>query len=512
MAQALERPVCTARIAADDSVEVTIDRVPYEFASMPAAIEHVVSIAGDLGRPVKLTAIDPTSATEPETRLIISADGSVAADTSASTKKRPSRSGASRVVTVDDLIPEPEQATRPAAATEPAADLNEHQPAEPSADDQPLKTLPEADVPHSRDAFVPSIPAPPSTTVTGDTPAETPPGPARAPAPYVSDAPAGDLSRTNFTPPPVIVEAGDPRLQLRRETTTETPESPARHGWRGWCNQALGLSLAASPAERASRARRARIQRPLETHRTVAVLQLKGGGGKTTTAYHLAATAGRVRGGNILAGEFNENQGTLAERSLAGGHDRTTLDLIRNLETVTRRTADLVRYVRPQGDDRIHVLASPPEGTDRTRVDGRSVRAAHETLSSLYSLILLDTGNSAQSSTWRAAVDVADSLVLVAHNREDDARLLEATVAAVAAEGHGQKLTRSVLVVSNTATNNTERLTRLQEYAEAVGLAGVVVIPFDKSLQEGRAFHYDALHPATVRAYEEATATLTDQL
>ena len=52
----------------------------------------------------------------------------------------------------------------------------------------------------------------------------------------------------------------------------------------------------------------------------------------------------------------------------------------------------------------------------------------------------------------------------------------------------------------------------LREYAEAVGLAGTVVIPFDKSLQEGRAFHYDALHPATVRAYEEATATLTDQL
>jgi MinD-like ATPase involved in chromosome partitioning or flagellar assembly len=493
MAQALERPVCTARIAEDDSVEVTIDRVPYEFDSMPAAIAHVVSIADDLGRPVKLTAIDPTSVTEPETRLIVAADGSVTADASASMKKRPSRGGSSRVVTVDDLVSEPEETTRPVAATEPAADLSERQPAEPSTDAETPQTLPKTDVPHSGDASELSDTDPRPETTAGDTP-------------------AGDPAPSSSTPTPVVAEAGDPRLQLRRETTTETPESPARHGWRGWCNQTLGLSLAASPAERASRARRVRIQRPLETHRTVAVLQLKGGGGKTTTAYHLAATAGRVRGGNILAGEFNENQGTLAERSLAGGHDRTTLDLIRNLETVTRRTADLVRYVRPQGDDRIHVLASPPEGTDRTRVDGRSVRSAHETLSSLYSLILLDTGNSAQSSTWRAAVDVADSLVLVAHNREDDARLLEATVAAVQAEGHGLKLARSVLVVSNTATNNTERLTRLQEYAQAVGLAGTVVIPFDKSLQEGRAFHYDALHPATVRAYEEATATLIDQL
>ena len=104
MAQALERPVCIARIAADDSVEVTIDRVPYEFASMPAAIAHVVSIADDLGRPVKLTAIDPASVTEPETRLIVAVDGSVTADASASAKKRPSRGGSSRVVTVDDLL------------------------------------------------------------------------------------------------------------------------------------------------------------------------------------------------------------------------------------------------------------------------------------------------------------------------------------------------------------------------------------------------------------------------
>jgi MinD-like ATPase involved in chromosome partitioning or flagellar assembly len=492
MAQALERPVCTARIAEDDSVEVTIDRVAYEFASMPAALEHVVSLAADLGRPVKMRAIDPTSATEPETHLVICPDGSVAADASASPTKRPSRDSSSRVVTLDDFAFTPGVSETPALDPEVPAELEKDpgsRSGEPHLDDQ---TSTETPVPLIRDAAAPS-------QHESTLPASVPDAASSAPA-------AEDASGA------IVVDAGDPRLQLRRETTTDQPEAPAREGWRGWCNHTLGMSLGPSAAEQAARARRARIQRPLDTHRTVAVLQLKGGGGKTTTAYHLAATYGRIRGGNILAGEFNENQGTLGERATAAGHDRTTLDLIRNLETVTRRTADLVRYVRPQGDDRIHVLASPPEGTDRSRVDGRSVANAHETLRSLYSLILLDTGNSAQSSTWRAAVDVADSLVLVAHNREDDARLLEATVEAVTAEGHAHKLARSVLVVSNTATNNTERLTRLTEYAHAVGLAGVTVIPFDKSLQEGRAFNYDVLHPTTRRAYEEATATLTDQL
>ncbi|MEG9250115.1 hypothetical protein V6S67_18650 [Arthrobacter sp. Soc17.1.1.1] len=310
----------------------------------------------------------------------------------------------------------------------------------------------------------------------------------------------------------VQVEPGDERIKLRPEVRAEKTAAPAREGFRGWLNTTFKANLAASPAEQASRARRARIQRPLETHCTMAVVQLKGGATKTTVAYHLAATYGRIRGGNILAGEFNENQGTLGERALAGSHDRTTLDLIRNLGTVTRRTSDLVRYIRPQGDDRIHVLASPPEGADRRRVDGTSVKAAHDVLLSLYNLILLDTGNSAQASTWQAAVDVADSLVFVSQNKADDFRLLEATIEGVKAQGHAAKFARSILVITNTAQPNTERLAQLKEYGESIGLAAVVVVPFDRSLQEGQNFDYDALNPATRRAYEEATAALTDQL
>lgn len=301
-------------------------------------------------------------------------------------------------------------------------------------------------------------------------------------------------------------------MQLRPEARAERSAAPAREGWRGWLNSTFKAKLSATPAELVNRGRRARIQRPLEMHCTMAVVQLKGGATKTTVAYHLAATYGRIRGGNILAVEFNENQGTLGERALAGSHDRTTLDLIRNLGTVTRRTSDLVRYVRPQGDDRIHVLASPPEGADRRRVDGTSVKAAHDVLLSLYNLILLDTGNSAQASTWQAAVDVANSIVFVAQNKEDDCRLLEATIEGVKTQGHAGKFARSILVITNTAQPNAERLARLQEYARTIGLAAVVIVPFDRSLQEGQDFDYEALNPATRRAYEEATAALTDQL
>ncbi|WP_458117314.1 hypothetical protein [Arthrobacter sp. D2-10] len=462
--------MCTATIGEDDTVMVVIDGVERHCDSMPEAISYLADTAKDLGRPLKVTAVDPSSATNPESFLIVDADGSVAEDSSVRAKRSPRRGAANTA-----------QAGAPAhSGTESAGSVA----VDVTAAEEPLTSGHDpAGEPLLNEIFE-----------TGTDPQPEPLGaPAAAPA-------------------TIQLGPDDPRTRPRPEIPAEKAQTPAREGWRGWMNAAFRTNLVPTAAEQANRDRRRRIQRPLDSHRTVAVVQLKGGATKTTVAYHLAATYGRIRGGNILAGEFNENQGTLGERALAGSHDRTTLDLIRNLGSVTRRTSDLVRYVRPQGDDRIHVLASPPEGADRRRVDGTSVKAAHDVLLSLYSLILLDTGNSAQASTWRAAVDVADSLVFVAQNKADDCRLLEATVEGVKAEGHGDKLSRSILVVTNTAQPNTERLAWLQEYGKAIGLAATAVVPFDRSLQEGMAFNYDILNPATRHAYESATADLTDQL
>ena len=66
-AEALTRPACTATINGDDTVSVTIDGLDQTFGSMPEAIGFFASTAGDLGRPVKVTAYDPSSATQPET-------------------------------------------------------------------------------------------------------------------------------------------------------------------------------------------------------------------------------------------------------------------------------------------------------------------------------------------------------------------------------------------------------------------------------------------------------------
>lgn len=484
-AEALSRPVCTATVGEKDTVTVTVDGIGQEFQSMAEAISYLAGTADDLGRPLKVTALDPSS-NQPAARLIISSDGSVAEEPASRARKRSS----ARRTTAE--APSPEQLSPPAHEPGPAQAAAEQGPTAPRATTDDVARSPETNT------------EPANTAVAGAGPLV----PVPVPVPERSTA-AGD--RTAWVPGKDSGGA-DASQRLRREGNAQKSPFAAREGWRARFNAIFKTRLAPSQQERARRERRNRIQRPLEAHRTVATVQLKGGGTKTTLTYYLAATYGRIRGGNILAGEVNENQGTLAERSMPAPHERSTLDLIRNLTTVSLHTSDLVRYVRPQGDDRIHVLASPPEGADRRRVDGTSVKAAHEVLRSLYNLILLDTGNSAQASTWRAAVAAADALVLVTQNKEDDSRLLEATVEAVRAEGQGTKLFRSILVITNTAHPNEERIGRLREYAKTIGLAATVIVPFDPSLQEGQAFDYDALAPATRRAYEEATAALTDQL
>ena len=122
MAQALDRPRCTATITDDDTVEVSIDGVVTPLNSMDDAIAQLTETARILGRPVKVVAIDPSSDSELETYLVVGPDGEVSTD---GTATRPSRTGrrGSRAVSLDELVPA-ESAPEP-LLTEPESSSSE---------------------------------------------------------------------------------------------------------------------------------------------------------------------------------------------------------------------------------------------------------------------------------------------------------------------------------------------------------------------------------------------------
>ncbi|MDO4239915.1 hypothetical protein [Micrococcus sp.] len=290
-------------------------------------------------------------------------------------------------------------------------------------------------------------------------------------------------------------------------------QSPARQGWRGALNEAFGLKLAPSADEMHARELTTTIQRGLPGHRTAVVVNIKGGASKTTATYLLSATLGRVRGGTVLAWDNNENAGNLADRALPASHQHTAVDLLANIEDFrTPEHADkLTGYVRPQGDNRFHVLASQDHAGDREVIDADAFRQMHAVLRQHYSLAIVDTGNASTAATWRAAVDVADSIVVAITNKEDAARRAFVTIDALRKAGHGDKLARSIAVVTQPAEASTDRLDKVRELlAEHVG--AVVVIPFDPALDEGDEIDWDRLSKATRRAYLEAAAALIEGL
>ena len=352
-------------------------------------------------------------------------------------------------------------------------------------------------------------------------------------------APAAEPMRRKSAPtsaptPQVAPEGASEPMPTRRgptaadyaSTVAEPTPSPAREGWQGVVNTLTGGAFRVKPgdAELGSRRDRARVQRGISGHKTVVFVNLKGGAAKTTCTYIVGATFGRVRGGNVLAWDNNENQGTLGDLSMAASHDHTARDLLQNIErfAIPSNMPELTNYVRPQGENRFHVLASQNKASNQEVIDGNDFVQLHAMLRQAYHVILVDTGNASTASTWQAAVEIADEIVLVALNKRDSTKKLAATVDILVAQGLGDKLSRGVLLLSEAAaldkSKDPEQFRKAEaNRAEALEHFGhyvreIVQIPYDGGLSDGLEVVFEELKPATQRAYLAATASIVDGL
>lgn len=331
------------------------------------------------------------------------------------------------------------------------------------------------------------------------------------------------------SPKPVIPAAHQaqaaesaPAVERRRRPTAadfaasrpEPAQGPAEEGWQGALNK-VGFRVAAGTAELQRRDWRASIQRGLAGHRTVSVLNIKGGATKTTSSYLLAGTLGRVRGGNIVCVDNNENRGTLGDRSMAANHDHTSLDLLANIDRFASpsNAHELQSYIRPQGENRFHVLASQNKASNKEVIDGAAFVQLHGVLQAFYHLMVVDTGNASTASTWQAAVELSDELVLVAMAKEDSVKTLAATVDTLIDQGMEDKLARGVLLMtepplaSKNRKAHLELLERTREHFTGY-VREVCVLPFDAALDDGGPIVYENLSKASKEAWLKATASI----
>jgi MinD-like ATPase involved in chromosome partitioning or flagellar assembly len=331
-------------------------------------------------------------------------------------------------------------------------------------------------------------------------------------------SPDGNVSTGTETV--AVPETVTSRRELRTardfaSTKKAAPTGPAEEGFRGFMNRATfgGMKLAPGAHETTRREWNAAIQRGLLGHKTVAFVNLKGGSTKTTTTYLAAASAGRIRGGNILAWDNNENKGTLADRAIRANHDHTAIDLLDNIELFATpdNAPHLVNYVRPQGENKFHVLASQDQGSARPVIDGEAFTRLHKALRQFYHLIFVDTGNASNASTWQAAVSEADEIVIVAMNKEDSAKTAASTIDDLVRQGHTSKLAKGIAIITEPRDGNPERLRRMKEHLSDY-VREVVVIPFDSALDDGDDIVYERLSKGTKEAFAKATAAIVSGL
>lgn len=372
---------------------------------------------------------------------------------------------------------------------------------------------------------------PASVSTPADSQEEVPPAGPEEPA--VAPEPATKSESVAVPVKPVETPA-NPDSEAAPEETNTQPESaarafatraetksqmiaPAQEGLRGTLNRTLHTRLAPGAHERLLRTSRATVQKSLSEHRAIAVPNVKGGATKTTLSYCLGAVLGRVRGGNILVWDNNENAGNMLARGIVpqGVNVKTAIDLFRDIDQFENAELShkLKQYVLSQGDNRFYMLPSQDQGSDKQVIDGRAFDRMYEILHRFYDLIVVDTGNASNAGTWKASVQTADELVIATANKSDAMAGAMTTIDALRAQGHAEKLANSVAVITellprSEATRSTsECIADLEPWVREVK-----VIPYDKQLPAGEMITFDALSPRTQEAYLHAGAAIMNGL
>lgn len=297
----------------------------------------------------------------------------------------------------------------------------------------------------------------------------------------------------------------------------------AREGFNGALNRMTGgaLKLPASRAE----ARRARLVEtlqavPAKTPVTWAFMNSKGGGGKTTSLYCVAAIIGSLTSHKILALDGNDNHGGIGDKGRRHPHDATVRDLLGVLDSYTKDNpsgafvppALIAPYLHAQ-PEKFDVLPSQNRAYDTKVLTAPELRRLYELVSPSFSHVLIDTGNNIEgdesTSTVQVAADVADHYVFSMMGKIDSARNAFATMDYLTRAGYGEKVRASVAIVNKTHTTAQEDLDEILDFLKG-RVSTYVIVPWDAELDRGRDIRFDRLATPTRNAYLDAAVAILD--
>jgi MinD-like ATPase involved in chromosome partitioning or flagellar assembly len=321
------------------------------------------------------------------------------------------------------------------------------------------------------------------------------------------------------------VTGRDPRLAAAddpdhaRETSDSLTTESLLHGkraapgsgWRRSVYRATGglLRFGESAAEMRRRDLINRVRTPVAGgHHRVAVLSLKGGVGKTTTAVGLGATLATLRGDRVIAVDANPDRGTLSDK-VRLETAATIRDLLNERDQVLRY-AD-IRAFTSQAPSRLEVLASDRDPTVSVAFGADDYCDAARVLEHFYSICITDCGTGLLHSAMSGVLRLADQIVLVSSPSVDGARSASATLDWLEAHRYGDLVRNCVVVLSaiRPKSKSTVDVDRLEHHF-AARCRAVARIPYDPHLEEGAEVELELLSGEAAEAYLTLAATVGD--
>jgi MinD-like ATPase involved in chromosome partitioning or flagellar assembly len=323
-----------------------------------------------------------------------------------------------------------------------------------------------------------------------------------------------------FAPPPVM-EPPVMEPEYERETSDSLTTESLLHGkraapgpgWRRSVYRATGglLRFGESAAEMRRRDLINRVRTPVAGgHHRVAVLSLKGGVGKTTTAVGLGATLATLRGDRVVAVDANPDRGTLSDK-VRLETAATIRDLLNERDQVSRY-AD-VRAFTSQAPSRLEVLASDRDPAVSVAFGADDYRDVAQVLEHFYSICITDCGTGLLHSAMSGVLRLADQIILVSSPSVDGARSASATLDWLEAHHCADLVRNGVVVLSaiRPKSKSTVDLDRLEHHF-ASRCRAVARIPYDPHLEEGAEIELELLASDTAEAYLALAAVVGDGL
>jgi MinD-like ATPase involved in chromosome partitioning or flagellar assembly len=319
-----------------------------------------------------------------------------------------------------------------------------------------------------------------------------------------------------LAPPPPMAEPVYEREtsdSLTTESLLHGKRAAPGSGWRRSVYRATGglLRFGESAAEMRRRDLINRVRTPVAGgHHRVAVLSLKGGVGKTTTAVGLGATLATLRGDRVIAVDANPDRGTLSDK-VRLETAATIRDLLNERDQVSRY-AD-VRAFTSQAPSRLEVLASDRDPGVSIAFGADDYGDVARVLEHFYSICITDCGTGLLHSAMSGVLRLADQIILVSSPSVDGARSASATLDWLEAHSCGDLVRNGVVVLSaiRPKSKSTVDLDRLEHHF-ASRCRAVARIPYDPHLEEGAEIELEMLSSDTAEAYLALAAVVGDGL